>query len=211
MLIDLRVSQLLCSRLCHDLVGAAGAVAAGLELAGDLGLASPDAADAFAMTVNSSSQLSARLAFFRVAFGGGGTSLAAARTVAGTYLADHGTALDWPEATPEIDRVAGGDGARLVLNLVLLGKEALPRGGSVAVHLAPVEGGIGVAVVASGVGARVRAADRDAMAPGFPAGELTPHTVHAYFTASLAASLGGAVEIGEAAGEVRLAALLAGA
>lgn len=211
MLIDLRVSQLLCSRLCHDLVGAAGAVAAGLELVGDLGLASAESADAFAMTVNSSGQLSARLAFFRVAFGGGGTTLASARAVAGAYLADHGTALDWPEADPGVEGSVGGEGVRLMLNLVLMGKEALPRGGNVAVRLAPVDGGIGVAVIASGVGARVRAADRDAMMPQFRPEDLTPHTVHAHFTACLAASLGSAVEIGETADEVRLAALLPGA
>lgn len=214
MRIDLRVSQLLCSRLCHDLVGASGAVAAGLELVGDLGLASEDSAAAFDMTVNSSRQLSARLAFFRMAFGSGGGQggqpLTAARAVAEGYLADHGAALDWPDVFPGVAAdAAGGDAAKLLLNLVLMGKEALPRGGRVAVHLAPVEGGLGAAVTASGPGARVRPADREAMAAGFAAEDLTPHTVHAYFTACLAQTLGGAVEVGEAADEVRLAAALA--
>ena len=212
MKIDLRVSQLLNSRLCHDVVGASGAVNAGLELLDDMGLVGADADSALAMTVNSAKQLSVRLAFFRMAFGsGGGKSgppLLAARQLAEDYLAEHNTDLDWPQAFDGVDGAEiDSDTAKLVLNLVLAAKEALPRGGTLAVRLGVVEGGVGVALTARGVGARLRDADKEAMKPGFPADRLTPHTVQAHFTACLADFLGTAVEIEEKDDEVHLAVL----
>ncbi|MBE0532481.1 MAG: hypothetical protein IH626_16775, partial [Rhodospirillales bacterium] len=71
MLIDLRVAQLLCSRVCHDLIGPVGAVASGIELMGEDGSM---AEDAMALIVKSSAQASRRLAFFRTAFGLGGAT-----------------------------------------------------------------------------------------------------------------------------------------
>lgn len=211
MQIDLRVSQLLNSRLCHDLVGASGAVSAGLELMNELGLDAPDADSSLAMTVNSAGQLASRLAFFRMAFGsGGGTGgppLMDARALTSTYMADYGMELDWPAGFDGID--GGGvssDGARLLMNMVLMGKESLPRGGKVNVRLAAVDGGVGMAVTANGVGATVRDATRAALVPGTATANLTPHTVQAYFTAALAMALGSGLEVTMNADEVRLAA-----
>ena len=58
---DLRVAQLLCSRLCHDLVGAAGAVNAGLELIAET---NDTSSDAFRMTEKSSGEVTRRIMFF---------------------------------------------------------------------------------------------------------------------------------------------------
>ena len=99
MQVDLKVVQLLSSRLCHDLVGPAGAVHNGIELFQEMG---PDeGAVALKMVATSVEQLSARLAFFRLAFGLGGLSgrkppLAEARDLAQAFLEGGRITLDWP-------------------------------------------------------------------------------------------------------------------
>ena len=65
---DIHLAQLLCSRLCHDLVGPAGAVNAGLELAEDGDLDG----DALDLVTSSAAEITRRLAFFRIAFGAAG-------------------------------------------------------------------------------------------------------------------------------------------
>ena len=138
MQVDLKVAQLLASRLCHDLVGPIGAINAGLELmedgvAGGMG-DDPAARDLLA---NSAGEASRRIAFFRIAFGigagaGGEATLSEARELAGDFLAGGKAALDWPEEAPE--QPSGGvdpSVVKVVLNLVLIAAESLPRGGVV--------------------------------------------------------------------------------
>lgn len=210
MLIDLRVAQLLCSRVCHDLIGPVGAVSSGIELMGEDGSM---AEDAMALIVKSSAQASRRLAFFRTAFGLGGATgpraVSEGRDLAAA-LFDKGRAeLDWPpEATRCAEGVVGPLAVKLLLNLVLLGVDCLPRGGAVAVRAAPMGDGVGIAVTAAGEGARLRDGVADAMAADPAPDALSAHTVAAAFAQSLAKALGTAIEVSGQTGEVRFAALL---
>ncbi|HJN25085.1 MAG TPA: hypothetical protein QGG18_05240, partial [Rhodospirillales bacterium] len=65
--VDIKVVKLLSSRLCHDLAGPAGAVHNGMELVDEMGV--DEGGDALKMVFTSVEQLSARLGFFRMAFG----------------------------------------------------------------------------------------------------------------------------------------------
>lgn len=210
MLIDLRVAQLLCSRVCHDLIGPAGAVNSGIELLGEEGGL---AGDALALVAQSGHEMARRLAFFRVAFGlGGGTgprAVAEARDLAVAAFGGGRAGVDWPpEATACAEGVLAAGGVKLLLNLVLLGIDCLPRGGRVAVRAAPMEGAIGVALTAAGQGARLRDGMAAAMAADAAAGALSAHTVIGGFAQNLARSLGTAIETCEKDNEVRLAARL---
>ncbi|MDX9861596.1 MAG: histidine phosphotransferase family protein [Rhodospirillales bacterium] len=211
MLIDLRVAQLLCSRVCHDLIGPVGAVNSGIELLGEEGGTLSD--DAMALIVRSSAQASRRLAFYRIAFGLGGATgpraVAEARDLA-MALFDKGRAgLDWPaETTRCTEGMVGPEAVKLLLNLVLMAADCLPRGGGVAVRAAPMGEGVGIAVTAVGEGARLRDGIADVMAAEPPPGALSAHTVAAAFAQSLARALGTGIEISEHNGEVRFAALL---
>ena len=83
MQIDLKVAQLLSSRLCHDLVGPIGAVNTGLELMEE---DSDDDGAALGLMARSAAEAIRRLAFYRMAFGlggaGGGAALDEARAKA---------------------------------------------------------------------------------------------------------------------------------
>jgi len=210
MRIDLRVAQLLCSRLCHDLVGPAGAVNAGLELAAS---APGGDADALALAASSGRQMGRRLQFFRIAFGFGGgdgtMTLDETRTLADGHLAGGTVALDWPED-------AGADAARqrpmavtrLVLNVVLLGVGALPRSGTLSVRLAELGDDLGAAFTAAGPDVRIDSDVISAMTADVPAETLTARTVHGHLAALLASSLGAQIETEVVGTEARFAVLV---
>ena len=220
MQVDIRVAQLLCSRMCHDLIGPIGAVNAGLELQQEAGGA--DAVDeALSLVVRSANQATNRLAFFRIAFGlrsgiQGIMTIDQVRTLAQGLLAERKVVLDWPDqadwgSKKTVTLIA----AQLVLNLVLLGMDSLPRGGTLGVRFANIAGGagdsgaVGVALTASGRGARVKEEVRAVMDPSVAAEDLSARNIHGHWAALLAAVLGTAIEVTSGAGdEVRLAALL---
>ena len=67
--VELSILELVCSRLCHDMVGPVGAAANGIELLRELGNGQGD--DIIDMTDASARTAWRRLEFFRVAFGYG--------------------------------------------------------------------------------------------------------------------------------------------
>ncbi len=208
MLVDLRVAQLLCSRLCHDLAGPVGAVNAGLELLEE-SVAKGD--DALHLVGCSADQIRCRLAFLRLAFGlgttGGSTmELDAVRSLSADLLNDGGVTLDW---APYPERAVSAAGAKLLLNLILLGVDCLPRGGTLGVRFADLPEGLGVALTAAGHRARLTDIQMAALVIDAPADELSAQNIHAHLATRLAQSLGVAIEVSTRAdGAVQLAVLV---
>lgn len=186
--IDLRVAELMASRLCHDLVGPIGAVNNGMEILEDedLGIAK----DAVELASRSARQATDVLQLFRLAYGLAGSlqgsDLSLVRELASNYLGHHKCSLDWPPspiAGPLPDALG-----KLILNLVVLAGEALPRGGTIEVALAG--DGRQVAVSALGAGAGLRDETLAALSNGASAQDLSPRNVHGYVTRMVAKSLG---------------------
>ncbi|MEQ8318639.1 MAG: histidine phosphotransferase family protein [Rhodospirillales bacterium] len=204
---QLRLSQLVCSRLCHDLVGAAGAVNAGLEILAEMGGLDDGAME---LATKSGQELTRRLAFYRVAFGAGGAGKGGAevdalRDLATEFLDGSNTDLEWLDTggITEIDPIIG----KLLLNLILIGSECLPRGGNVSVQLAQIEGGIGIAVSASGVDAGLREDLAEGLTPGKALTSLDSRSIHSYLTQLLVLEAGCELEVAADHDVVRFAAL----
>ncbi len=209
MQVDLSVAQLLCSRLCHDLVGPIGAVNTGLELL-DEGLDADG--KALELIAKSGREATRRLTFFRIAFGfgagtGGTATLTEAQALAAELLAEGKVGLDWPEngnAQPQGPVLPSV--VKVVLNMVLIASESLPKGGTVGLRFAELPEGLGVAVTAEGQGAKLRDDIDTAMADGAKVGELTARNVQGYFAQSLARDLGALIEPSAGQdGEIQLA------
>ncbi len=201
----LEIGQLLSSRLCHDLISAASAVNAGVELLGEDG---GDDAGALGLMRMSATRLTGRLSFFRAAFGAGGgrqgeLSFGEARSLAKDWFASGKVTLDWMEAAADAPAAA----VKALMVMVMIGEECLPRGGVLAVHVSTLPDGIGVAVQARGVGAALREATAMAMAADCPVSELSAHNIHAYYAQGLAHHLGGVIEAAVGDDEIQLAAL----
>lgn len=199
--IDLRVAELLASRLCHDLVGPVGAVNNGMELLAEDD--DPDmVGDAVQLASGSARQASDTLQFFRIAYGRSGSQAdvgpADLRRLAEGYLQAHKAALDW-QADPALAAAAGEGGGKLLLNLIALALEALPRGGTVRAG-GDADGAL--AVAAQGQGARLRPESAEALEPDADVDDLTPRTVQAYFAQVLARRAGSRLELSQREGEL---------
>jgi histidine phosphotransferase ChpT len=216
--VDLRVAQLICSRLCHDLAGAIGAAANGLQLL-DTRITRESGATvddtAVQLIGDCVGEAGRRLAFYRVAFGAGGlpadnAPLAEAQRLAHGWLAGSRVSLVWPETAPSDTAAWAGDAARLTLCLVLLASESLRRGGTVSVRTEQPSGGNLIIDVAAD-GPSVHFADDRRRAFDSPDPDaLTVRSVDAYYTNRLAQRLGGAIIVGDDGGSrVRFTARLA--
>ncbi len=201
------LAQLLTARVCHDLSGAVGGVGTGAELLQDAG--ADGAPDAVHLLADSAAAATTRLRLYRAAFGREGSgAVPGPDEVPGllsTYLRQGSTGaatrLIWPEEGAD---VLGRDAVRLLLNMVILARETLPRGGTVEV--APPQPEQGLAVEARGDGAALEPGVRAVLeAPDTPAEDLTPRTVHGRFIQAVAGRLGTSVMVEEQEGAVGIA------
>lgn len=175
---DLKLAEMLASRLCHDLVNPIGAVANGVELMSEF--CDTMQKDALDLVASSADRAMKRVAFFRVAYGFAGhdegQSVLEVRGLTEGFLAGGKVALDWPAGPDDGAIGLPRSGLKLLLALIALGAESLPRGGSLAVS---VESPSGARVVAAGTGARIEASS-DAILAAFRSGKtLDPEAIEA--------------------------------
>jgi histidine phosphotransferase ChpT len=169
-----------------------GAIVNGLELLDE----GPDASTrdmAIDMIKKSAGMAAARLKFARIAFGAAGSAGSAidtrdAQSVAVGFLNDDRTTVEWniPAAYLPKNRV------KLLLNLVLIGVGAIPRGGVVRVD--PLGDGdtMGFLITVTGLNVRLppHAADLVAGIPVNEQGSIDAHAVQPYYTGVLARAAG---------------------
>jgi len=201
---DLDFAALLVSRVCHDLVSPVGAVVNGLEVLED----ETDAAmraDALRLVAASAEQAAARLQFARIAFGAAGSAGAeldlaeVARIMAGllkggkTELVWKAHAVNWPK-----------DWAKLLMNVILIASDCLPRGGRVTVETSH-DALPSFRVTANAPVARF-AAEAEQALKGEPVAHLDGRSIQPYLTHQLAEGLKVALTVGTSEGEVRFAA-----
>jgi histidine phosphotransferase ChpT len=206
---ELRVAELLASRLCHDVVGPIGAVNNGMELLNDGDLDMAD--DALKLATQSAQQAADLLQYYRMAYGMAGHrqggDLKPMHDLAMRFFAHHKASLDWsatvmPSGLPE-------SAGKLILNMLLLAGEALPRGGTVGVLFAEDDGVHEISVVAVGADAGLREETRAGLAEDVPVAELTPRSVQPYFTRQLARDMDGRLVVDAAGpGHLRFTAKL---
>ncbi len=208
--VDLKVAQLMCSRVCHDLMSPVNAINAGLELLTE-GVAGPD--EATGLMGMSAGQATRKLSFFRVAFGLGGGRAGALgfeeiRHLTADYLDGTNCRLEWPDGVDGM-RSLEGDAGKLFLIALLIASETLPRGGVVRVAMADFPEGLGVAIDAHGQDSRIQDDIMAALNPVVDPDALTARNVHGHLARKLAESIGADLELSRPAeGETRLALLL---
>jgi histidine phosphotransferase ChpT len=123
-------ASLLCSRLCHDLLSPVGALNNGLELLADED--DPEMRRRVMELLEESARISAaKLKFFRLAFGAGGSVgemidvREAREAIEGLFGEKVGLEIGWMLGQPALPKAH----IRILLNLALIAGDALVRGG----------------------------------------------------------------------------------
>lgn len=201
---SLHLAQLLSSRICHDLIGPIGIAAATDDLRD-----ADERIDEEALTLVADSARSAahRLDLFRFAFGftesqEGVTSSAFIISLVNRALKNNRLQFEWSSTDPDASMAEMAipiAAARLLVCLVLVATEALPRGGVILLRLSRSDGQLAVMVQATGRGARTPDAALEAYRAPSCEG-ITPRTVVGFYAGKLAAQMGAVVKVGSEPG-----------
>lgn len=144
MLADIRMAELLCTRLCHDLTGPIGAVHNGAEFLNEEGAGMQN--QVTDLIISSAHSAVSRLQFYRVAYGQvkghGEAPLSERKKMAADFFSDSKITLDWPDSHTDASGVSVSlKMLRLIYNLLIVASSALIRGGTLAVRIGQNEEG----------------------------------------------------------------------
>ena len=183
---SLDLAALLCSRVCHDVISPVGAIVNGLEVMEDDN--DPGMKD-FALDLirKSARQASARLQFARIAFGAAGSAGAAidtgdAEQVAKGFFHDDKTRLVWNAQRQLLPK----NRVKLLLNLLVMAAQGIPRGGEIEVTIAGDESASTFTITATGKNARIPP-HAQALLDGEPEGDgVDAHGIQFYYAGLIA-------------------------
>ena len=182
----LDLAALLCSRVCHDLVSPVGAIVNGIEV---LEEEKDEATKEFALDLikKSAATASAKLQFCRIAFGAAGSAgaqidLGDAEKIARGFLEDDKTKIAWnvPRALLAKNLV------KLLLNMLVIAGQAIPRGGTITVDPIGEGDGIGFKVSATGVNAKIPPAVPSLLTGEWSGANLDAHRIQPFYAGLLA-------------------------
>ena len=197
--IQLRALELACSKLCHDVISPIGAVNNGLELLEE----EEDAAlkeEAAGLAQRSAKRASVLLQVYRSAFGNAGNQQSfgprEAVALAQEFL-QTGKAQLTAGNLPESSTLPAGYG-KLAINLIILGADALPRGGTIKFQVRSPQLGQG-AIEVDCAGQQIAWSEEFGRAIGgkLQAEDLTAHNILPYVSAAFAQRLGMALSISQ--------------
>jgi len=173
-----KISELLVSHICHDLVSPVGAINNGIEFIEEMG--SSAVKDSMDLISSSCNQAAARLQCFRLCYGaagsGGNVTYKDIRTVFENYIAGSRTVLNWDIDGPNSMYPEGY--MKVVLNVLMLADAGIPAIGNLKIS----NHENGVEIVASGDKVDFKEGVMSAYRKETSEQDLNPRTVHAYLT-----------------------------
>lgn len=191
----IQLASLIASRLCHDLLSPVGGMANGIELLVDE--TDPRMREqCIDLLAQGARRTATRLRFFRLAFGaaGGFDAMLPTSEIEELVRAQAAEGRDinvqWAVSPDRLSKSA----AKVLLNYALIGIDALPRGGTLAIAAEQPNGSYEIAVRAEGM--RI-AFDKDigrALEGEIAMDDLSAHTAPAMLVRMIAQDCGGGVQ-----------------
>src|SRR3954469_20517796 len=192
----LDLAALLCSRVCHDLISPTGAIVNGLEVLDEKESDQETKNFALDLIRKSARTASARLQFCRLAFGAAGSAgaqidLGDAHAMARAFIDDEKTKLAW-----NLERLLlPKNRVKLLLNMLIIATQAIPRGGMISVEPVGTGEAMGFRLVASGLNARIPQALPNLLEGISENGALDAHAIQPFYAGLLARACGLKVEL----------------
>ena len=187
----LDLAALLCSRVCHDLISPTGAIVNGLEVLEEKDSDEETKTFALELIKKSARTASGRLQFCRLAFGAAGSSAAQidlgdAEGTARGFLDDDKTKLAWnlPRILLPKNRV------KLLLNLLIVASQTIPRGGMLTVDPIGEGDSMGFRITAVGLNARIPQALTGLLEGRSESGTVDAHAIQPFYAGMLAKACG---------------------
>lgn len=171
------LTELIASRICHDLTSPVGAVSNGVEILEEMGTDS----EVTSLIAFSARQAAAKLKTLRMAYGLGGADehikLENVHEIFGEFIDGDGRVKqDWdPNMNPDFEPRRGFP--KLLMSCLILGADSLPRGGVISVEM---EGDDVFLITAEGANAALKENVADALALKTPVNNLSPKLIHPY-------------------------------
>jgi histidine phosphotransferase ChpT len=183
----LDLAALLCSRVCHDLISPTGAIVNGLEVLEEEDSDEETKTFALDLIKRSAKTASARLQFCRLAFGAAGAATAKvdlgdAQAMAQGLLEDDKTKLVWKLPRELLPK----NRAKLLLNLLIIANQAIPRGGTLTVEAVGEGEKMGFRIAASGPNARVPHGVQTLLQGSSENGSVDAHAIQPFYAGLLA-------------------------
>ena len=184
----LDLASILCSRVCHDLIGPVAAIINGLELL-EIDDDPAMAKDAIDLIGKSAKSASTKLQFCRMAFGasgapGGELDTGEAAVAARAMIDGERTKLRWDGAS----RKAPKNAVKAVLNLCLVAQSCVPRAGVVEVTVQGEGASAAFRVAALGANPKMPARMAELVQDRAEGAPVDAHTIQAYYAGQLARS-----------------------
>jgi histidine phosphotransferase ChpT len=189
------LSAYISSRICHDLVSSVSSITNAIDFMND-----PHDAEmsqqAEKLLHDGAESAASKLKFLRYAFGSVGLSKGAAdihdaRQITERFVETHNKTpeLEWDIETEHLSF----SHARLIMNMVMLAVDCLPRGGKINIKVRNETDGLSLIVTASGQRCKLREDTADAIQGIEPQDGWSARTVQPLFTRIIAEGLGGSL------------------
>lgn len=194
---ELKIAELLCTRLCHDLTGPIGAVNNGAEFLSEEGFDMQG--QAVELIISSAAEAVSRLQFYRMAYGKvndqGEASLDDKKKRIEEFFKGTRLSLDWPDSNTDASGISVSNKmARILLNMVIVAASTLLKGGRISVQIA--DGASQKILKVRGQGEAVKVDPAIAgVLTGNAMEDISPKTVQLYLTRKLADEIGAAIAL----------------
>lgn len=175
---QVKLLEMLSSRICHDLISPVGAIHNGLEFLEDMGADALE--DALDLMKHSTKQATVKLQTYRMAYGAGGAESSLTyknicETIAPYFALDNKITLDWEDGKINQDDQPKGMGKVLIGVFLLMG-ETLPKHGTISV----TEDGETLIFKSQGDDCKFRDGTKEALANITALENVDPRLVHPY-------------------------------
>ncbi len=197
-----RLSAFIASRICHDLVSPVSSVTNALDLMAEPGDHEMKV-QAEQLLHDGAEKAAARIQFLRYAFGSLGLSAGAAdmhdlRRITDDFVKGYKPSLEWDIQTDHLSF----SHARLLMNMVMMGTDFLPRGGVISVRVRNEAGGMTITLTCKGERAKLKDEIAVAVSGGEPAEGWKPENIQPLFAKMICDGLGGELTTSQGDGYV---------